>query len=135
MTVSTRLMLTSKIFPWLVFSGFPHSSKTSTLYSSCHLLKPFLFHILHVIQSRVSMGLTGSCISVKKLAVRRKYCQIWTLSCRKKIDLKNISLLQCVVLCYSGLTVAEKWPQLQQLAVKSSPRSAILSLNESFGFL
>ena len=99
MTVSTKLILTSKIFPWLVFSGFPHSSKTSTPYSSCHLLKPFLFHILHVTQSRVPMRLTGSRISVKKLAVRRKYWKIWTLSWRKKIDLKNISLLQCVILC------------------------------------
>ena len=34
--------------------------------------KPFLFHILHVTQSRVSMRLTVSRIWVKKLAVRRK---------------------------------------------------------------
>ena len=66
--VSLRLILTSRIFPRLVFPGFPYSSKTSALNSSCkcHLLKPFLFYILHVTQSRVSMGLTVSRISVKK---------------------------------------------------------------------
>ena len=88
--VSPRLILTSGIFPRLVFPGFPYSSKTSTLNSSCkcHLLKQFLFHILHVTQSRVSMGLTVSRKPVKKLAVRRKNWQIWTLSCRKKSTLK-----------------------------------------------
>ena len=68
MPVSPRLILISRIFPRLVLPGFPYSSKTSTLNSSCkcHLLKPF--YILHVTQSRVSMGLTVSRISVKKLA-------------------------------------------------------------------
>ena len=85
MPVSPRLILISRIFPRLVFPGFPYSSKTSTLNSSCkcHLLKQFLFHILHVTQSRVSMGLTVSRISVKKLAVRRKNWTVLTLSCRK----------------------------------------------------
>ena len=83
MPVSPRLILISRIFPRLVFPGFPYSSKTSTLNSSCkwHLLKPF--YILHVTQSRVSMGLTVSRISVKKLAVRRKNWTVLTLSCRK----------------------------------------------------
>ena len=83
MPVSARLILISRIFPRLVFPGFPYSSKTSTLNSSCkwHLLKPF--YILHVTQSRVSMGLTVSRISVKKLAVRRKNWTVLTLSCRK----------------------------------------------------
>ena len=60
--VSLRLILTSRIFPRLVFPGFPYSSKTSTLNSSCkcHLLKTFVFHVLHVTQSRVTMGLTDS---------------------------------------------------------------------------
>ena len=40
-----------------------HSTGSSC---KCHLLKQFLFHILHVTQSRVSMGLTVSRISVKK---------------------------------------------------------------------
>ena len=42
-----RLILTSRIFPRLVFPGFPYSLKTSALNSSCkcHLLKPFLFYI------------------------------------------------------------------------------------------
>ena len=66
MPVSPRLIFISRIFPRLVFPGFPYSSKTSTLNSSCkcHLLKSF--YILHVTQSRVSMGLTVSRISVKK---------------------------------------------------------------------
>ena len=54
------------------------------------MLKTFLFHILHVTQSRVSMGLTVSRKSVKKLAVRRKTWQIWTLCCWKKLNLKII---------------------------------------------
>ena len=54
------------------------------------MLKTFLFHILHVTQSRVSMGLTVTRKSVKKLAVRRKTWQIWTLCCWKKLDLKII---------------------------------------------
>ena len=85
MPVSPRLILISRIFPRLVFPSFPYSSKTSTLNSSCkcHLLKPFLFHILYVTQSRVSMGLTVSCESVKKLAVRRKNWTVLTVSCRK----------------------------------------------------
>ena len=60
--ISPRLILISRIFPRLVFPGFPYFSKTSTLNSSYkyHLLKTFLFHILHVTQSRVSMGLTDS---------------------------------------------------------------------------
>ena len=55
------------------------------------MLKTFLFHILHVTQSRVSMGLTVSRKSVKKLAVRRKTWQIWTRCCWKKLALKIIT--------------------------------------------
>ena len=87
MPVSLRLILTSTIFPRLVFHSFPYSSETSTLNSSCkcHLLKPFSFHILHFTQSRVPLELTVLRISVGKLAVRREYWEIWTLSCRKKL--------------------------------------------------
>ena len=63
--------------------------------------KTVLFHILQVTQSRVSMWLTVSRRSVKKaepLVV-------------EKINLENLSFLHCVILCYSGLSEAEKWPQ------------------------
>ena len=55
-------------FSTACFSRFSLLLKTSALNSTCkcHLLKPFLFYILHVTQSRVSMGLTVSRISVKK---------------------------------------------------------------------
>ena len=45
--VSLRLILTPRIFPRLVFPGFPYSLKISALNSSCkcHLLKSFLFYI------------------------------------------------------------------------------------------
>ena len=71
--VSLRLILTSRIFSRLVFPGFPYSSKASTLNLSCkcHLLKLFLFHILHVTQSRASMGLTVCRKPVEKLGFRR----------------------------------------------------------------
>ena len=45
------------------------------------MLKTFLFHILHVTQSRISMGLTVSRKSVENPAIRRKNRQIWTLCC------------------------------------------------------
>ena len=79
--VSLRLILTSRIFPRLVFPGFPYSSKASTLNLSCkcHLLKLFLFHILHVTQSRVSMGLTVWRKPVEKLGFRRQNCLIISL--------------------------------------------------------
>ena len=66
------------------FSRFSSLLKNqlSTFELQCHLLKPFSFYILHVTQSRVSMGLTVSRISVKKLAVKN-----------------NNSFLQCVILC------------------------------------
>ena len=62
-------------FSTACFSRFSLLLKTSALNSTCkcHLLKPFLFYILHVTQSRVSMGLTVSRKAVEKLAVRRKY--------------------------------------------------------------
>ena len=43
------------------------------------MLKTFLFHILHVTQSRISMGLTVSRKSVENPAIRRKNRQIGTL--------------------------------------------------------
>ena len=90
--------------------------KTSTLNSNCecHLIKLFLFHILHVTQSRVSMGLTVSSRSVKKLAVRRKKLTNFNRLIIEKNNFKNLSFPQCVTLCYSGLTAAEKWPQFSR---------------------
>ena len=43
------------------------------------MLKTFLFHILHLTQSRISMGLTVSRKSVENPAIRRKNRQIGTL--------------------------------------------------------
>ena len=55
------------------------------------MLKTFLFHILHVTQSRVSIGLTVSRKSVKKLAARPKTWQILNPLLLKKINFKNSS--------------------------------------------
>ena len=61
------------------------------------------------------MGLTVSCRLVKKLAVRRKKLTNFNpLVIEKKINFKNLSFPQCVTLCYSGLTAAEKWPQFSR---------------------
>ena len=78
--------------------------ETSTLNSSCecHLIALFLFHILHVTQSRVSMGLAVSSKLVKKLAVRRKKLTNFNpLVIEKKLTLKifpSLSVLFCVIL-------------------------------------
>ena len=57
------------------------------------------------------MGLTVSSRLVKKLAVRRKKLTNFNPLVIEKINFKNLSFPQCVILCYSGLTAAEKWPQ------------------------
>ena len=57
------------------------------------------------------MGLTVSSRSVKKLAVRRKKLTYFNPLVIEKINFKNLSFSQCIILCYSGLTAAEKWPQ------------------------
>ena len=108
----------------------PQKTSTLNLNYECHFLKQFLFHILHVTQSRVSMGLTVSSRSVKKLAVRRKKLTNFNPLVIEKINIKNLSFPQCVILCYSGLTAAEKWAQFWPLAFKNSPRSALLSFKK-----
>ena len=54
------------------------------------------------------MGLTVSSRSVKKLAARRKKLTNFNPLVIEKINFKNISFPQCVILCYSGLTATEK---------------------------
>ena len=64
------------------------------------MLKTFLFHILHVTQSRVSIGLTVSRKSVKKLAARRKTWQIVNPLLLKKLTLKIISPTMCYLVLF-----------------------------------
>ena len=75
-------------------------SPCKELYSPVHLFT----------QSRVSMGLTVSRISVKNqlLGVNIDKSEPLVL---EKINLRNISFLQCVILCQSRLTAAKTWPQ------------------------
>ena len=96
--VSLRLILTSRIFPRLVFPGFPYSLKTSALNSSCkcHLLKPFLFYICMSPSRGSPLG--------KPLAVNRSKSKLLGVNIDKfdllvveKINFKNLSLLQCVI--------------------------------------
>ena len=60
------------------------------------------------------MGLTFSSRSVKKLAVRRKKLTNFNRLIIEKKNFKNLSFPQCVTLCHSGLTAAEKWPQFSR---------------------
>ena len=79
MPVSPRLTLTSRIFPQFVFPGFSLPLINQRSKFEFQMLKTFLFHILHVTQSRISMGLTVSRKSVENPAIRRKNRQIGTL--------------------------------------------------------
>ena len=65
------------------------------------MLKTFLFHILHVTQSRVSIGLTVSRKSVKKLAARRKTWQIVNPLLLKKLTLKIIYPTMCYLVLFT----------------------------------
>ena len=53
------------------------------------------------------MGLTVSRKSVEKPAAGCKIDKFEPLAIAK-INFKNLSLLQCVILCYSGLAVGQK---------------------------